>query len=81
MRVVRGLVVALLTAFAGCIFAVFLGDYLTKLAHVPEMQGPTQHGCIFSVRASRNSGGFSDRSHCLHPGSAAGISLHWLGRF
>ena len=39
MRVVRGLVVALLTAFAGCILAVFVGHYLTKLAHVPEMEG------------------------------------------
>ena len=39
MRVVRGLVIALLTAFAGCILAVFVGDYLTKLAHVPEMEG------------------------------------------
>src|SRR6266852_867044 len=39
MRVVRGLVIALLTALAGCILAVFVGDYLTKLAHVPEMEG------------------------------------------
>ncbi len=39
MRVVRGLVIALLTAFAGCILAVFVGDYLTRLAHVPEMEG------------------------------------------
>jgi MFS family permease len=39
MRVVRALVVALLTAFAGCILAVFVSDYLTKLAHVPEMEG------------------------------------------
>ena len=39
MRILRGLVIALLTAFAGCILAVFVGDYLTKLAHVPEMEG------------------------------------------
>jgi hypothetical protein len=39
MRVLRALVVALLTAFAGCILAVFVGDYLTKVAHVPEMEG------------------------------------------
>ena len=38
MRVVRALAIALLTAFAGCILAVFVGDYLTKLAHVPEME-------------------------------------------
>jgi hypothetical protein len=39
MRVVRGLVIAVLTAFAGCILAVFVGDYLTRLAHIPEMEG------------------------------------------
>jgi hypothetical protein len=39
MRVVRGLVIAFLTALAGCVLAVPVGDYLTKLAHVPEMEG------------------------------------------
>ena len=39
MRVLRALFIALLTAFAGCILAFFVGDYLTKLAHVPEMEG------------------------------------------
>jgi hypothetical protein len=39
MRIVRALFIALLTAFAGCILAIFVGDYLTKLAHVPEMEG------------------------------------------
>jgi hypothetical protein len=39
MRILRGLLTALLTAFAGCILAFFVGDYLTKLAHVPEMEG------------------------------------------
>ena len=39
MRVVRALFIALLTAFAGCILAFFVGDYLTRLAHVPEMEG------------------------------------------
>ena len=39
MRVVRGLVIALLTALAGCVLAVPVGEYLTKLAHVPEMEG------------------------------------------
>jgi hypothetical protein len=28
-----------LTSFAGCILAVLVGDYLTRLAHVPEMEG------------------------------------------
>jgi len=39
MRILRGLLVALGTALAGGILAVFVGDYLTKLAHVPEMEG------------------------------------------
>jgi hypothetical protein len=39
MRILRGLLITLLTAFAGGILAVFVGDYLTKLAHVPEMEG------------------------------------------
>jgi len=39
MRILRGLLIALLTAFAGCILAFFVGDYLTRLAHVPEMEG------------------------------------------
>jgi hypothetical protein len=39
MRVLRALFIALLTAFAGCILAFFVGDYLTRLAHVPEMEG------------------------------------------
>src|SRR5262249_2798135 len=39
MRILRGLLIVLLTAFAGCILAFFVGDYLTKLAHVPEMEG------------------------------------------
>src|SRR4029077_19438438 len=39
MRILRGLLIALLTAFAGCILAFFVGDFLTRLAHVPEMEG------------------------------------------
>ena len=39
MRVLRALFVALLTAFVGCVLAFFVGDYLTRLAHVPEMEG------------------------------------------
>ena len=38
MRVLRGLFSALLTAITGCILAFCVGDYLTKLAHVPEME-------------------------------------------
>src|SRR5207249_6771361 len=39
MRLLRAFFVALLTAVVGCILAFFVGDYLTKLAHVPEMEG------------------------------------------
>ena len=39
MRVLRGLFIALFTAFVGCVLAFFVGDYLTRLAHVPEMEG------------------------------------------
>ena len=39
MRVLRVLFVALFTAFVGCVLAFFVGDYLTRLAHVPEMEG------------------------------------------
>src|SRR4030095_15440147 len=39
MRILRGLLIAVVTAFAGCVLAIFVGDYLTKLAHVPEMEG------------------------------------------
>jgi hypothetical protein len=39
MRVLRALFIALLTAFVGCLLAFFVGDYLTRLAHVPEMEG------------------------------------------
>ena len=39
MRILRGLIIAIVTAFTGCILAFFVGDYLTRLAHVPEMEG------------------------------------------
>jgi hypothetical protein len=39
MRVFRALFIALFTAFVGCLLAFFVGDYLTRLAHVPEMEG------------------------------------------
>jgi len=47
MRVLRGLLIALLTAFVGCVLAVFVGDYLTKLAHVPEMEGQRGMTVVF----------------------------------
>jgi hypothetical protein len=39
MRILRALFIALFTAFIGCVLAFFVGDYLTKLVHVPEMEG------------------------------------------
>jgi hypothetical protein len=39
MRVLRGLFIASFTAFVGCVLGFLVGDYLTKLAHVPEMEG------------------------------------------
>jgi hypothetical protein len=39
MRVLRALFIALITAFVGCVLAFFVGDYLTRLAQVPEMEG------------------------------------------
>jgi hypothetical protein len=39
MRVLRALFIALLTAFVGCLLAFSVGDYLTRLAQVPEMEG------------------------------------------
>src|SRR4029453_11718579 len=39
MRIVRALGIAFLTAFAGGLLAIFVGDYFTRLAHVPEMEG------------------------------------------
>ncbi len=39
MRFLRAFFIALFTAVVGCVLAVFVGDYLTRLAHVPEMEG------------------------------------------
>ncbi len=39
MRVLRALSIALLTAVAGCLLAFFVGDYLTRLAHMSNMEG------------------------------------------
>jgi hypothetical protein len=39
MRVLRALFIALFTAVVGCVLAFLVGDYLTRLAHVPEMEG------------------------------------------
>jgi hypothetical protein len=39
MRVLRALFIALLTAFVGGLLALFVGDYLTRLAHMSDMEG------------------------------------------
>jgi hypothetical protein len=39
MRVLRAIFIALLTAFVGCLLAFFVGDYLTSLAHMSNMEG------------------------------------------
>jgi len=47
MRLLRAFFVALLTAVVGCLLAFFVGDYLTRLAHVPEMEGQRGMTVIF----------------------------------
>jgi hypothetical protein len=39
MRFLRAFFIALFTAVVGCVLAFFVGDYLTRLAHVSEMEG------------------------------------------
>jgi hypothetical protein len=39
MRVLRALSIAILTAFVGCLLAFFVGDYLTRLGHMSNMEG------------------------------------------
>jgi len=47
MRLLRAFFVAFLTAVVGCVLAFFVGDYLTRLAHVPEMEGQRGMTVIF----------------------------------
>jgi hypothetical protein len=39
MRFLRAFLIAFFAAVVACILSFFVGDYLTKLAHVPEMEG------------------------------------------
>ena len=39
MRVFRASFIAILTALVGCLLAFFVGDYLTRLAHMSNMEG------------------------------------------
>jgi hypothetical protein len=47
VRFLRVSFIALFTAFVGCLLAFFVGDYLTKLAHVPEMEGQRGMTVVF----------------------------------
>jgi hypothetical protein len=47
VRFLRAFLIALLTAFVGCLLAFFVGDYLTRLAHVPEMEGQRGMTVVF----------------------------------
>src|SRR3981081_2365084 len=47
MRLLRAFVVALLTAIVGCVLAFCVADYLTRLAHVPEMEGQRGMTVVF----------------------------------
>jgi hypothetical protein len=39
MRVLRAFFVAIFTALVGCVLAFFVGDYLTRLGHMSNMEG------------------------------------------
>jgi hypothetical protein len=47
VRFLRAFLIALFTAFVGCLLAFFVGDYLTRLAHVPEMEGQRGMTVVF----------------------------------
>jgi len=47
MRFLRAFFIALFTALVGCFLAFFVGDYLTRLAHFPEMEGQRGMTIIF----------------------------------
>jgi hypothetical protein len=39
MRILRALFISLFTAFVACLLAFFVGDYLTRLGHMSNMEG------------------------------------------
>jgi hypothetical protein len=47
VRFFRASIIALFTAFVACVLAFFVGDYLTRLAHVPEMEGQRGMTIVF----------------------------------
>jgi hypothetical protein len=47
MRILRAFAIALITAVVGMFLAIFASDYLTKLYHVPDMEGQRGMTVIF----------------------------------
>src|SRR4030095_13996114 len=47
MRFPRAFAIGVITAVVGCLLAFFVGDYLTRLAHVPEMEGQRGMTVVF----------------------------------
>jgi hypothetical protein len=47
MRFLRAFAIGVITAVVGCLLAFFVGDYLTRLAHVPEMEGQRGMTVVF----------------------------------
>jgi hypothetical protein len=47
VRFLRAFAIGVITAVVGCVLAFFVGDYLTRLAHVPEMEGQRGMTVVF----------------------------------
>jgi hypothetical protein len=47
MRFLRAFAIGVITAVVGCLLGFFVGDYLTRLAHVPEMEGQRGMTVVF----------------------------------
>ena len=47
MRFLRAFAIGVITAVVGCLLAFFVGDCLTRLAHVPEMEGQRGMTVVF----------------------------------
>jgi hypothetical protein len=84
MRFLRAFFVSLLTAIVSCVLALFVGDYLTRLAHASEMEGQRGMMVVFlgaplGVLAGLVIG-------IIYPSWSGGedlrdLSLHKVGRF
>jgi hypothetical protein len=47
MPFLRAFFIALFTALVGCLLAFFVGEYLTRLAHIPDMEGQRGMTIVF----------------------------------